>query len=246
MSLYVPLADWYPTLYEKWLREGRRIRVGTTNRTGYTIHHTAGGVAEHPLPYARWIASWHFSRWSRPGGYNFLIGTDGTVLEMCGWEHVGAHAPGCNRSRIGVAFQGHFEFMLPNAAQLAAFGRLASSGVVPNSQVGHRDCSPTGCPGARLYRALPLKTIPTQEDDVYVVKHGERGPRVVRAQKVLQAAAFRAGEGDLLPRFGADGGYGTETATAVDRMASRAGLSKDGKVGMDVLVLDYCRNWLSG
>ena len=82
-------------------------------------------------------------------------------------------------------------------------------------------------------------------DDVYVVRQGEEGARVVRAQKVLQAAGVAAGEGDLLPRFGPDGGYGGETAAAVDVMAARAGLPSDGDTGMDVLVLDYCRNWLS-
>ena len=163
---YVPLIDWYPTLYGKWVREGRRLPVPVESRTGYTIHHTAGGVGEPPLSYARFVGSWHYSRWSRPGGYNFLIGSDGVVLEMCGWGHVGAHAPGANRSTIGVAFQGTFDSMMPSSRQRSGFARLVAGGPVPNRQQGHRDASSTSCPGDRLYRALPLPVDAAKDDDM--------------------------------------------------------------------------------
>lgn len=89
----------------------------------------------------------------------------------------------------------------------------------------------------------------SEEDDVYVVRYGQADERVKRAQVVLRAAGEKAGLGDLLPRFGADGGYGDETADAVNRMAARMkghGIQfpQDGRIGMDVLLLDYCRNWL--
>ncbi|MFN2346093.1 MAG: hypothetical protein ABR616_10305 [Dermatophilaceae bacterium] len=86
-----------------------------------------------------------------------------------------------------------------------------------------------------------------QEPDVYVVRYGQSDDRVRRAQAVVRAAGIAAGMGDLLPRFGADGDYGDETAAAVDRIAGRIGpgFPQAGKVGLDVLVLDYCRNWLS-
>lgn len=86
----------------------------------------------------------------------------------------------------------------------------------------------------------------TEEDDVYVVKKGQSGARVRRAQRVIQAAGEAADLGNLLPEYGADGDYGTETINAVNTLARRAGLPADGETGMDVLVLDYCRNWLSG
>jgi hypothetical protein len=163
-DLYVPLIDWYPTLYWKWVREGRRLPVPTEQRTGYTVHHTAGGLGEPTRSYGRFVAAWHYQRWSRPGGYSFLIGWhDGEILEMCGWGHVGAHAPGANRNTIGVAFQGSFDSMLPNAKQRASFARLVAAGPVPNRQQGHRDASSTSCPGDRLYRALPLDV---KDDDM--------------------------------------------------------------------------------
>lgn len=86
----------------------------------------------------------------------------------------------------------------------------------------------------------------SEEDDVYVVRFGQSDGRVRRAQRVIQAAGASAGMGDLLPRFGPDGDYGDETAEAVDALAARIGgdFPIEGKTGMDVLVLDYARNWL--
>jgi hypothetical protein len=80
----------------------------------------------------------------------------------------------------------------------------------------------------------------TEEDDVYVVKHGDQGERVARAQTILQAAG-RTLNLELLPKHGTDGGYGPETAAAVDTIAKRAKLPAAGDTGMDVLVLDYAR-----
>ena len=80
-----------------------------------------------------------------------------------------------------------------------------------------------------------------EEADVYVVKMNDEGPRVTRAQTVVQAAGRAAGLGDLLPKYGADGDYGDETAGAVNRVAKAAGLPEDGGTGLDVLVLDWCR-----
>lgn len=79
-----------------------------------------------------------------------------------------------------------------------------------------------------------------EEDDVTVVKFGDEGLRVERAQRILMAAG-KALDLDLLPEHGPDGSYGDETADAVDAIADRAGLPQDGDIGMDILVLDYCR-----
>ena len=153
----VPLSEWYESMDRLWLREGRRLSVPIANRKGFTVHHTAGGVGQDELGYARLVANMHFQKWSRPGGYNFQIGRRGSIFAMCDWEHVGAHAPGCNYNSIGVAFQGDFAKTMPNAAQLDAFSWLVATHPVPNVQQGHRDCSSTSCPGDELYDRLPLK-----------------------------------------------------------------------------------------
>lgn len=86
----------------------------------------------------------------------------------------------------------------------------------------------------------------SEEDDVFVVKYGDEGPRVERVQKILQAAGEKIGYNNLLQAHGIDGHYGDETRNGVNRFARMAGLKEEGNVGMDILVLDYCRNWLSG
>lgn len=118
----------------------------------------------------------------------------------------------------------------------------------------------TGCPGslkAWILAGHPRPqsgSTPTdpEEDDVYVIKYGA-GPndaRVRRAQKVLDAAAKAAGVGDdvLAPSRKSDGSfdghYGPNVRDVVNTLAARADLPQDGDTGMDVLVLDYCRNWL--
>ena len=159
MADIVPLAEWYPSMYDLWVREGRRLSVPIGDRKGYTVHHTFGGVGQAPQSYARWVAHYHYHTkgWRRPGGYSFQIGTDGVIREMCGWGFVGAHAPGCNYNSIGVSFQGSFNTTLPNDKQFAAFSDLVATGPVPNRQQGHRDCTAgRTCPGAALYAALPL------------------------------------------------------------------------------------------
>ena len=162
-----PLTEWYPELHDLWVRDGRRL-TGPTHRSGYTVHHTAGGVGHNPLSYARFVARMHYfdAGWERPGGYNFLIGSDGSIFEMCGWEFVGAHARGCNYSTIGVAFQGTFNIKLPSLPQLNSFGWLVRTHPVPNIQQGHRDCQETSCPGQVLYDYLPIPINNNQEDNV--------------------------------------------------------------------------------
>ena len=117
-------------------------------------------------------------------------------------------------------------------------------GVHPHRDHAHVELNRAASSGLTL--ATIRSRIGRQEDDVYVVRSGQSDDRVRRAQVVLRAAGEAAGEGDLLPRFGADGDYGGETASAVNVMARRAKLPEDGDTGMDVLVLDFCRNWLSG
>lgn len=185
----IPLPDWYPSMYDLWRREGRRLSVPIGDRVGYTVHQTAGGDRSSPVGYARGVADYHYHTkgWSRPGGYNFLIGTDGVIRAMCGWGFVGAHAPGCNYNRIGVAFQGTFATKLPNSKQLRAFSDLVGQNRVPNNQTGHRDCSSTTCPGAELYRALPLNVqTPKEEDEV--AKSGLT--RISNSDEVYDFAGF--------------------------------------------------------
>lgn len=142
----------------------------------------------------------------------------------------------------------------PTPGMLAAAAWYARTHLGQERWEPHSFWKSTACPGplkksirnGRLI--VPSTPTPPEEDDVYVIKFddGPKDPRVKRAQIVLRTAGKEAGEGDLLPKFGTDGHYGDETRDAVNVMAKRAGLPQDGDKGMDVLLLDYCRNWLSG
>jgi hypothetical protein len=152
-------------------------------------------------------------------------------------------------TRLGVCY---FIFNRTQWSSTRARSGERYAGVHPHYDHIHMELT------ARAGRELNLATLRAvagpvdEEDDVYVVRFGQGGPsgtaaerlRVARAQKVLRAAGRVAFDTDLLPTFGEDGHYGTETAAAVNRMAARAPLPAEGSVGMDVLVLDYCRNWL--
>ena len=184
----IPLSTWYPAMYARWVNDDRSRRLnGPPNRSGYTIHHTDGGGNQSELSYARYIADFHYftRNWRRPGGYNFLIGTYGSIFEMCGWDYVGAHAPGCNYPTIGVALQGSFTRLLPSMDQFDAFSWLVANHHVPNIQQGHRDCSPSTCPGDTLYDELPLPvltipdTIPDPVKDIIMAATEEQLDQVI-------------------------------------------------------------------
>nr|QCS60956.1 peptidoglycan recognition protein 2F [Plutella xylostella] len=93
-------------------------------------------------------------------GYNFCVGSDGAVYEGRGWRHIGIHAGKVNSLSIGICLIGDWRFELPPPQQLATTRALISSlvsrgAVSPRYRlVGHRQATPTECPGDRLFREL--------------------------------------------------------------------------------------------
>ena len=87
----------------------------------------------------------------------------------------------------------------------------------------------------------------TEDDVLFVVRNGDDGPRVARVQTILAEAGQAAGLGELLPKFGADGDYGAETAGAVDALAPLVadGFPTSGRTGCDMLLIDWCRSVLT-
>lgn len=254
MSGIISLSEWHPSLFAKWESNGRRLYTPLSSRKGYTVHHTAGGDGSQEDQYARGIADWHFSKWSRPGGYNFLIGELGTIFEMCGWEYIGAHAPGCNTNSIGVSFQGTFDSKMPNEDQLNSFAWLLNKHGVPKNQQGHRDCSSTGCPGNTLYKALPLplgestsspKKTPkkTTSDTTWTETLVKNLPTRKKRTNLGSASVWDRRVQGLLVANGAaprntirsdgtvDGKFGPGTHDAVSRFQKSSGIGVDGIVG---------------
>lgn len=244
----VPYSEWAPGL--EWRGQPTQI---PTPQPRLWLHHGAAGTSS--ISTARGYARFHMEkRGYLAVGYSFLI-AEGLVLAGRGAGRQGAHTRGDNSESHAVCMVGRYEAALPSARDLNALVWLldhgADRGWWPEAKLtgGHRDApgANTSCPGTALWRHIPtINSRDQEDDDVYVVRRGQTGLRVQRAQVVIAAAGERAGMGNLLPRFGPDGDYGAETAAAVDSLAGRAKLPEDGSRGMDVLVLDYCRNWLSG
>ncbi|NP_001243949.1 peptidoglycan recognition protein precursor [Bombyx mori] len=90
-------------------------------------------------------------------GYSFAVGGEGTVFEGRGWSSIGAHAFGVNTRSIGILLIGDFITNQPPQAQLQSVKDLIEAGVrlghirSDYKLIGHRQVTPTECPGQRLF-----------------------------------------------------------------------------------------------
>ncbi|XP_028035304.1 peptidoglycan-recognition protein LB-like [Bombyx mandarina] len=90
-------------------------------------------------------------------GYNFAVGGEGTVFEGRGWSSLGAHTFGVNTRSIGILLIGDFITNKPPQAQLQSVKDLIEAGVrlghirSDYKLIGHRQVTPTECPGQRLF-----------------------------------------------------------------------------------------------
>lgn len=77
------------------------------------------------------------------------------------------------------------------------------------------------------YEAGPADVITDPEENMTygTIRKGDKGPVVKYAQQLLMKAGYE------LPRFGADGSYGTETVSAVKAFQKANGLQQDGIIG---------------
>ncbi|KAG5882238.1 hypothetical protein JTB14_020242 [Gonioctena quinquepunctata] len=93
-------------------------------------------------------------------GYNFLIGGDGNIYEGRGWGIHGAHVINYNARSIGVCLLGNYESNEPPDLQLQALKdfidcALDVEGIEEEYQlIGHRQGSPTLCPGGSYLELL--------------------------------------------------------------------------------------------
>ncbi|KAG6458845.1 hypothetical protein O3G_MSEX011079 [Manduca sexta] len=93
-------------------------------------------------------------------GYTFMIGGDGTVYEGVGWNRVGYHTIGYDRSAIGIAFIGNYNRDTATGQQLEALNELLACGVklghlTPDYRiVAHRQLILSESPGKSLYNEI--------------------------------------------------------------------------------------------
>lgn len=141
------------------------------------IHHTAeSGVRDgkEAVQVLRGIYRYHaISRKWGDIGYHFIIDPNGEIYEgRAGGDFVvGGHVYCHNIGTIGVAMMGNFETGKPTTAQQNALKKLLPEladiyeldltetgwyhGKNTENLLGHRDLTPTVCPGKNVYSLLP-------------------------------------------------------------------------------------------
>lgn len=84
--------------------KGQPYWTSLSARTHFLVHYWGPGNprATSGPALAREVEAVHLNNGWSGVGYNFLVGQDGRALEGRGWDLVGAHCPGKNRTGFGV------------------------------------------------------------------------------------------------------------------------------------------------
>ncbi|MBE9125966.1 MULTISPECIES: N-acetylmuramoyl-L-alanine amidase [unclassified Coleofasciculus] len=216
------------------------------------IHHTATpnppndisrGTLAGAKSLARSIQKAHMDGFGwADSGHNFLNTTGGFLLEgrhsslnaiKRGRSVRSAHA-GTNKGNEspGIENEGTFTTYQMNAHQWNALVELcvsicSAAKIDPDNIKGHRDFSPTQCPGNWLYSQLPrLRQEVRQRLGLSVeeiLREGDTGLKVKELQQLLKAQNFNPGP--------IDGIFGAGTTEAVISFQKFHGLDPDGLVG---------------
>lgn len=191
------------------------------------LHHTAGNHSG--AVGMRSIQQFHMT--PKPSGrgwsdiaYSFVIDPDTLrIYEGRGAGVLGAHTFGRNSISHAICVMGNFDRERPPAGLVARVAELVAHGHdrgwwPERLTGGHRDVSPTSCPGDELYALIGEINDRTgaPPGGLTVPTPNEPNPYVKRAQQ-----AFLRIDPSLLPEFGADGFAGAETAEAAETVALR-------------------------
>lgn len=216
------------------------------------IHHTdtpnaprdvSRGTLAGAKEFARSIQITHMNEFGwNDSGHNFLNTTGGILLEGRQGSLDAVKRGRCVRSAHagtvkgnespGIENEGNFMTYQMNAKQWESLVELcvsicSSCNIDPDNIKGHRDFSPTDCPGNWLYGQLPRlrqevrKQLNVPADDY--LREGSTGSRVKELQQRLKDLGFNPGP--------MDGVFGTGTKEAVISFQKYHGLDADGVVG---------------
>lgn len=150
------------------------------------------------------VHEWHLNKKWSGIGYHFFISRDGQIFRGRPEDVVGAHATGCNSRSIGVCFEGDYTIQTMPIAQLEAGKELVAylKDKYNITKVrGHRDLMTTSCPGENF----PFNEIANAKQSV--VKEN----LILSFQKAAIADDFK------FPKYGADGSYGNETKSVMQK-----------------------------
>ena len=115
--------------------------------TDYIILHHAAAVE----CTAQDIHRWHVAQGWVGIGYHYFVAKVGKVYRGRPYDTVGAHCTNYNNKSIGICCEGNFAIEAMPDAQKRALSELCRDvqNHYPKAKiVGHRDCTPTACPGA--------------------------------------------------------------------------------------------------
>ena len=121
-----------------------------------TIHHTAGDVDDDVDA----IAKFHVKKRGWPGiAYHVAVDQDGKVFLLNPLEKRTYHDSGENTNSIGIVLIGNFEEIAPSKEMIKTVTHLIDLFCMhPDLNIGeirgHKDTSPTLCPGKNAYNKL--------------------------------------------------------------------------------------------
>ncbi len=175
-----------------------------TKTTLIVLHHVAGsGSVEQIHEYHKSVKGWSGF------GYHFYVRRDGSVWQGRPIDAVGAHTLGYNAESVGVCFEGNFENEQMSEMQRRSGGELVGyiRGIYPSVTAvkGHGELRNTACPG---------KNFPLSEISSGPAQSNGAQPQQNRV-KLFQVAAIA--DGFKLPKYGADGKWGSETEGVAKR-----------------------------
>ena len=149
-------------------KEWTKAKIGRNHRKmngikRITIHHTgeyAGTARLSDREILRRIDRYHREgrKWAAIG-YHYLIAPDGRIYEGRPESIQGAHTSRNNSNNLGISMMGDFHRSLPKARHLAVLEQFLDDThrrlrVSKKRIYGHRDLSPSICPGDALYAWL--------------------------------------------------------------------------------------------
>src|SRR5690606_8417670 len=126
----------------------------TSNNLYITIHHTAGSEKAT----LESIAKFHVEKRGWPAiAYHIAINQDGDIHFLNDIEQLTYHDSGENTTSIGVVLVGNFEEIEPSDKMMASV-KLVVDALCQTLNIthirGHKDTSPTLCPGKYAYNDL--------------------------------------------------------------------------------------------
>jgi N-acetyl-anhydromuramyl-L-alanine amidase AmpD len=163
------------------------------------LHHAAAKSCN-----VQQVHQWHINRGWSGVGYHYFISRNGEIFRGRPEDTVGAHATGYNSISIGLCFEGDYTTQTMPKAQLDAGKELVAylkDKYNLTKVKGHRDLMATSCPGVKF----PFFEIATAK------QNAEKENLVLLFQKAAIADGFK------FPKYGADGSYGNETKSVMQK-----------------------------